>query len=227
MKKETLKDIIQWDVNSWSKALNHWDKTFDYGKNQIGLELGGREGGLSLWLALKNIQTICSDLVDVENTAKHLHKKYDVLNIISYEDIDATFIPYENKFDIIVFKSIIGGVGRNDNHKAQQKVFDEIFKALKPGGRLFFAENLIGSIFHQKLRKKYTNWGEAWRYVSIEEMHQFLKRFTSYEINTNGIVGTLGRNEKQRNFLSSVDEIILNKICPNNWKYIVYGSATK
>jgi hypothetical protein len=37
----------------------------------------------------------------------------------------------------------------------------------------------------------------------------------------------LGRNESQRNFLSKLDEIILNKVCPDNWKYIIYGIAEK
>ena len=38
-----------------------------------------------------------------------------ISSLIIYQDIDATNIPYENYFDIIVFKSIIGGIGRNNN----------------------------------------------------------------------------------------------------------------
>ncbi len=154
MTKELTKDIIQWDIKSWSKALGYWDSNIDWSKVQNGLELGGRQGGLSLWLALKGKQTICSDLKD---TAEPLHLRYNVTSLIEYQDIDATNIPYENHFDIKVFKSIIGGIGRNYNYEIQQKVFKEIYKALKPGGKLLFAENLIASSVHQKLRKKFVN----------------------------------------------------------------------
>lgn len=227
MTQKRIKDIIQWDVKSWYKALSYWESNIVWDKVQNGLELGGREGGLSLWLALKGKTVVCSDLKEVKETAERLHLQYDITSLITYQDIDATDIPYENYFDIIVFKSIIGGIGRNDNLEIQQKVFDEIYKALKPGGKLLFAENLKASSFHQRVRKRFVNWGSSWRYVSINEMREFLKDFSSCEIKTTGIFGTFGRNERQRNLLSTMDRLILNKICPENWKYICYGIAEK
>lgn len=227
MTKELTKDIIQWDIKSWSKAIVYWDSNIDWNKIQNGLELGGREGGLSLWLALKGKTTVCSDLKDVKNIAEQLHLRYNVSSLIKYEDIDATNIPYENHFDIIVFKSIIGGIGRNNNYEIQQKVFKEIYKALKPGGKLLFAENLIASPFHKQLRKRFVNWGNTWRYVSIKEMKGFLKDFSTFEIKTTGFLGTFGRNENQRNLLATIDELFFNKVSPDNWKYICYGVALK
>jgi SAM-dependent methyltransferase len=170
MTKEITKDIIQWDVTSWSKALQYWDQNIDWNKIENGLELGGREGGLALWLSLKGKTVVCSDLEGVKETAEPLHVRHNVTSLISYQDIDATNIPYENHFDVIVFKSIIGGIGRNNNIAIQQHVFDQIYKALKPGGKLLFAENLIASPLHQRLRKKFVNWGNSWRYVSLDEM---------------------------------------------------------
>lgn len=225
--KELTKDIIQWDIRSWSKALNYWDENIDWSTVNNGLELGGREGGLSLWLALKGKEVICSDLKDVKNTAELLHLRYKVSSLIKYQDIDATHIPYENHFDIIVFKSIIGGIGSNDNKEIQKKVFNEIYKALKPGGKLLFAENLTASPFHRLLRKRYVNWGSSWRYISIQEMQEFLHKFSHYKIKTTGILGTFGRNENQKKALSTFDELILNKVCPDSWKYIAYGIAEK
>ncbi len=227
MTEELKKDIIQWDIKSWSKALEYWENNIDWSRIQNGLELGGRQGGLSLWLALKGKEIVCSDLKDVKSTAEKLHLKYHINSFVTYQNIDATNIPYENHFDIIVFKSIIGGIGSNDNYKIQQKVFNQIYKALKPGGKLLFAENLIASPLHQRLRKKFVNWGSTWRYVSIKEIKECLKDFSSYDIQYTGILGTLGRNEIQRNFLSTIDATLLNKICPDTWKYIAYGIATK
>ncbi|MFN4881619.1 MAG: SAM-dependent methyltransferase [Bacteroidota bacterium] len=227
MTKELTKDIIQWDVKSWSKALSYWDSKVEWNKIQHSLELGGREGGLSLWLALKGKSVVCSDLKDVQKTAEQLHKRHHVSTWITYQDIDATNIPYEEYFDLIVFKSIIGGIGRNDNYKNQHKVFKEIYKALKPGGKLLFAENLAASAVHRRLRKRFVQWGSSWRYVSLDEMKEFLSDFSYYDIKTTGLLGTFGRTERQRNVLSAVDDLVLNKICPDRWKYICYGIAEK
>ena len=227
MTKELTKDIIQWDVKSWSKALSYWDSKVEWNKIQHSLELGGREGGLSLWLALKGKSVVCSDLKDVQKTAEQLHKRHHVSTWITYQDIDATNIPYEEYFDLIVFKSIIGGIGRNDNYKNQHKVFKEIYKALKPGGKLLFAENLAASAVHRRLRKRFVQWGSSWRYVSLDEMKEFLSDFSYHDIKTTGLLGTFGRTERQRNVLSAVDDLVLNKICPDRWKYICYGIAEK
>lgn len=227
MSEEIIKDIIQWDVKAWSKALKYWEENVDWNNAKTALDLGARNGGLSLWLTQKGISTICSDYSNTKEKATPLHSKYNLTSKIQYQDIDATNIPYENQFDIIVFKSIIGGIGKGDNLEVQKKVFDEIFKALKPGGVLLFAENLTSTKLHKKLREKYNKWGDYWRYLSLSEMKYLLDKFDSYEIKTTGFLGTFGRNEKQKNFLSTIDEISMNHITPSKWHYIGYGIAKK
>lgn len=221
------RDIIQWDVSSWSGILNYWDGKTDWSKVQNALELGGRQGGLSLWLALKGIQTTCSDIKHVRENAEELHLRYKVASLVKYEEINAVNIPYENHFDIIIFKSIMGVIGIYDNYENQQKAFTEIHKALKPGGMLLFAENLAASSFHQFLRKRLVRWGSAWRYLSLAEMKDCLKVFSSCEVKTTGVLATFGRNEGQRRVLSAADKLILNHVCPEHWKYIAYGMAVK
>ena len=227
MEKELLKDIMQWDIKSWSRALSYWESNVDWDNIKNGLELGGHSGGLSLWLTLKGKKIVCSDLNDIRKTSEKLHKRYNICSTVQYQDIDATNIPYENHFDIIIFKSILGGIGRDDYAERQQKVINEIYKALKPGGKLLFAENLIASPFHQRMRKKYLNWGSYWRYVSITEMKGFLKAYSSFDMHTTGVLGSFGRTENQRKLLSTIDQIVLNKVCPDKWNYIAYGIAEK
>ena len=100
MNQKFIQDIIKWDVESWSKALYYWEENVDWSLIENGLELGGHSGGLSLWLASKGKNVVCSDLKNVQKSASELHLQYDFNSNIQYEDIDATNIPYENHFDI-------------------------------------------------------------------------------------------------------------------------------
>lgn len=129
MEKELLKDIINWDIVNWSKAINYWEKNLDFKAKPIGLELGAREGGLSLWLAMNGCTMICSDLESPEKSAFEVHKKYPCNNLIKYAAIDATNIGYKDYFDVIAFKSILGGIGRNDSIDLKQQTINEIHKA--------------------------------------------------------------------------------------------------
>jgi SAM-dependent methyltransferase len=222
---------FQWDIRNWSKALPCWEKALDAlppaTTPRKALELGGREGGLSLWLAKKGFRVICSDLSGAETTALPLHTQQGVTAQITYADIDATQIPFENEFDVIIFKSIIGGIGRNNNKEIQQQVFTQIYKALKPGGKLLFAENLTASPLHRFFRKRFTNWSGYWRYVTEAELRGFMQPFSNVEVHTTGFAGTFGRSEKQKHILARADEMVLNAITPRSWKYIAYGVAVK
>jgi hypothetical protein len=90
-----------------------------------------------------------------------------------------------------------------------------------------FAENLIGTRFHAFTRRRFVDWGQDWRYVSLPEMRQFLSRFSSYQLHATGLLGCLGRTERQRNLLAGIDRGLLNHVCRDDWKYIAYGIAVK
>jgi SAM-dependent methyltransferase len=212
---------------SWSKILKYWDKSINWNNISTCLELGGRKGGLTLWLALKGKQTVCSDISHTKENAEILHRQYNINDLVIYQDIDATHIPYENYFDLVVFKSIVGGIGRNNNIEMQQKVFNEIYKSLKPGGKLLFAENTIASPLHQFARKKFIPWGMSWRYISLAELDRFVCQFRRYNYKTSGVLAAFGRTELQRNIFAYFDQFIFNHIFPDHWKYIVYGIAEK
>ena len=137
MEHQLLEDIIEWDIVNWSKALNYWNDEIDISSTSLtALELGGRRGGLSLWLATENNIVICSDLTSPAKSASLLHSNYDVKGSIRYEAIDAINIPYEDHFDIVAFKSILGGISRSGKDELKKRIILEIYKSLKPGGKL-------------------------------------------------------------------------------------------
>lgn len=227
MSKEILKDIIEWDILNWSKAIDYWEKNIDFNNKKFEcLEVGGRKGGLSLWLALKGNNVICSDLESPKEYAYEIHKKYECKTLIQYQSIDATNIPHENHFDIITFKSILGGISRNEKNDLKQKTVNEIYKALKVNGVLLFAENIEASFFHQILRRKFVKWGNEWNYLRVDEIENIFSSFKNIKYITVGFFGAFGRTEKQRNILGRLDHFF-EKIIPKGKKYILIGIAEK
>jgi SAM-dependent methyltransferase len=219
-------DVIQWDVVNWSRALSLWNRVL-LQSSGTALELGARRGGLSLWLALSGYDVVCSDLTDAQASACVLHKRYDVGERIRYEEIDALHIPYREHFDVIAFKSLLGGVAQDGDVEPQYRAVAGIRDALKPGGVLLFAENLRGSALHQTLRRRFVPWNDRWRYVALDEMLAFLKPFAAVEYQTTGFLGLCGRRPLAANALGLLDGLIFDRVTPPSQRYIVYGAAWK
>jgi SAM-dependent methyltransferase len=224
MENTINKTIIAWDVENWSRALNFWEKNCPVeNKEYTCLELGSSRGGLSLWLALNSNNVHCTDLDGLEKAAFNIHKAYNCTARITYGNIDATNIPFENSFDIIIFKSIIGGISFTDQRN-KELVIKQIYKALKPNGKLLFAENLESTFIHKFFRKKYGTKG--WNYLTINEVKDVFSCFKSVNYTTIGFWGCFGRNEWQRKFLGKIDRV-LEYFIPLKSRYIIVGQAIK
>jgi SAM-dependent methyltransferase len=223
-----LADFIEWDIRNWSAALDFWlaHTSLDL-RECSALELGSRNGGLSLWMALQGARVVCSDVQRPPHTAARLHRSRGVLHLIEYEAIDAIHIPYTSRFDVVLFKSILGAIGRSGDKRLQSQAVREMHRSLKPGGELFFAENLVGCPAHRFFRRKFVEWGTTWRYVSIAEMQEFLSPFSSVHYKTVGFTAAFGRSELQRNALAVLDRAIVDYLVPETWRYIVVGVAKK
>ena len=227
MEYNLLRDIIQWDIYNWSQAINFWENKLPvYDSPLHCLELGSRNGGLSLWLASKGNRVLCSDLTSPTDNAVRMHNKYILDGTITYEAIDATNIPYKSAFDLVVFKSVLGGISKNGNDTLKSIVIHQILSALKPGGHLLFAENLEASGIHKFFRKRFTRWGQYWNYLRLDEVEKLLGLFRKYDILTLGFFGAFGQNELQRNILGRLDRLV-GKWIPDKQKYILVCIAQK
>ncbi len=226
MNKNLLKDIIDWDIENWSKAIYFWEKHLDIkDKSFECLELGSRKGGLSLWLAVNGNTVICSDIVSPQPHAEVVHQKYDCQKLITYQAVDAANMDFQNQFDVVAFKSVLGGISRNENDNLKQNTIHQIYKALKPNGALLFAENMESTFLHKILRKKFAKWGN-WNYLKVEEINSLFSEFKSVQYITVGFFGTFGRTEKQRQILGKFDSLI-EKMIPQSKRYILIGIAQK
>jgi SAM-dependent methyltransferase len=221
-------EIVEWDVENWSAALGYWRRHSSLTLTACAaLEIGSRNGGLSLWLARSGATVVCSDLEGPTEAAFRKHERYGVSRLVRYERIDALDVPYSEAFDLVVFKSVLGGIGSGGERGRQQRAVQQMHDALKPGGELWFAENLTASPMHRALRNRYVGWAQRWRYVSVAELLEFLEPFASVSWRTFGVLGALGRSERQRAILGTLDKLCLNALVPAGWRYIAVGVARK
>lgn len=225
MNSNDLKLYLEWDYYAWGEALKYWDSILpsDLSGKKV-LELGGRHGGLSLFFARKGATVICSDLHGPSVDAKNLHKNFPN---ISHEAIDATNIPYEDEFDYIVFKSVLGGVGYDGNTENQVRCLHSINKSLKENGLLLFCENSKASPIHRLARKLKVKWANRWGYTSTTELNKLITKSGMHpKINSFGFFSLFTRNNKIKLILYKLDKCI-NRLIPNSFKYINYGHARK
>lgn len=222
----TAKEIIGWDVKNWSEALKYWEKLVSTNNKLECLEIGANKGGISLWLASKGHHVVCNDLHPVSEETLKYHSEFSLKGKIEYQSFDAAQIPFENYFDIIILKSVMGGIGRAGRNDRIEASIQAIYKALKPGGMFLFAENLQGSRLHKFFRKKFVSWSQDWNYIQKKQLEKYLECFKETEIRTTGFAGAFGFNEVSRNLLGNLDSIFFNKL-PESYHYIIYGHAKK
>lgn len=226
MNKKELKDIINWDVETWKEILPYWEEQLvEYEKTtSVCIEIGARDGGITLWMALNGFKMICSDnYYDLED-AKKLHTEYKIIEGVEYKKVDLLNWQEEGRYDVIVLKSVFGAL---QNEISINTAVDNIFRNLKKGGILLFAENSKGTFFHQKLRKKYTDWGNIWFYFDDELIKTLFDKFEVVEVRHNGVLTVLGNRIGFSTIFSKLDKYFFNKITPNRVKYMLFGYAKK
>ena len=109
---DEMRRYVQWDVRNWSRALDFWSTTCGPSPF-VGaevLEIGSRDGGLSLWFATQGAsRVVCSDRTGPTDVARELHTEAGVSDRVEYASIDATDIGVLDTFDVVAFKSVLGG----------------------------------------------------------------------------------------------------------------------
>lgn len=228
--KPTAADYLQWDIFVWSKALTFWTELLEKKniKTGLALEIGSKDGGLSLYLANEfKFNVICSDINGPSEKAKELHKKFSSDTRIEYKNSNALDLNFEDSsFDLVIFKSVLGSIGKNENFSNQKKAIDEIHRVLKPNGILLFAENAKASFLHTIFRKIFRKWASYWRYITVEEMNKMLCKFNTHELRTTGFISAFVSSKFLKKIVLPFDSF-LEKITTKNSHYIIYGYAIK
>jgi len=228
-----LNDIIEWDVLNWSELIPEWSPIIDKLDNDSKiLAIGERNGGLSIWLALKGFNVVCTDRTGPEPYAETLHRKYGVSDKIKYDELDIVNCKWQTaQFDLIIAKSVIGGLKADNKDKktrtfqVQQQAVSNIYGLLKPGGYFLSAENMQGSFLLKQLRKiKKKDMG--WRHFSWKEINVLYTPFTQVNTKAFGVLPTLFSNSIANRIIFVINKYIL-QILPPSTKYISFTAARK
>lgn len=225
-----LADIVGWDVRTWGRAVATWEEALagmPDGPLEV-LEVGAGPAGPSLWLALKGHRVVTSNLGETERLARPLHERYGVADRIEYRDLDLVAgLPYRAAFDVVVFKSVLGGLGSADP-ALPAIALSEIAAALRPGGVVLWAENLRGNWIHRGARALAYRIRRArtWQYLTLRRLRELLaERFDEVEVRVGGVLAVLGPNETTRDGLARADQALFDRIVPASWHYMAYGTA--
>lgn len=168
-----LKRCIGWTPDTWSKPLASFLQEANIDSAQHALEIGaGAMSSLSPYLTLMADQVLCSYydpqfLDDIKTRNAHICKHANppiAEEKITYQQLDVTNLP-DQQWDIIVMKSILGGVFREDLSS-----FDDAThllrqireKNLTTSGKLILIEN--GKSILEPLLKNHGARKNHWRF---------------------------------------------------------------
>jgi SAM-dependent methyltransferase len=225
---KSIARYLEWDIATFSKILPVWGG-FSLSHLQDGevLEIGARNGGLSQWAADHGAKkVVCSDLMSPSTSVLALAQSVKYREIIQIEELDVTAMKYASKFDVVISKSVLGGLGSTKGIEDQSLAIAAIYQSLKKGGVFLFAENLTATRTHRALRRNNT-WTQRWKYFTGNELDMLLRPFSNVYIEKVGVVACFGRNEFQRKQLSVLDSYLLQRVVPDSWKYLGFGFAIK
>jgi ubiquinone/menaquinone biosynthesis C-methylase UbiE len=132
---------------------------------------------------------------------------------IFFSSGDATSLQLDDcSIDIVFLKSVLCGNSYHQGEPGITKALTEIYRVLKQGRFLLFAENTFSSPVHPFLRDTFIeNRGDShtWPYHSYQYYISLFSIYTKHKIHGTALLGTLISNKLFARILYPLDRLIL------------------
>jgi len=227
MTRDELYHAVGWDQALWGSALAELLRALagSVPTSAHALELGAGDGGLSLCAVQTfGCRTLCSDRENPKHKVLAHHPHLLGNPLLTFAALNGLSLDLPDKSqDLVLFKSMLGALSSWEH---QGKCMQEIWRVLKPGGRLCFLENARASQVHQWARRRWRRWGTTWRYVSLHEMHALLSIFRTYDLKATGYLTAFAPTERLKRLVWAAERPCMWAI-PRRSRYLLYGLAVK
>jgi SAM-dependent methyltransferase len=231
--RRELAPYVQWDIPTWTRAVEYWTIKLASRRNCSALEIGSRDAQLATLLTRRfNLDVVCTELYWPHATAAGLSNDAGADSRVGFCINDARQLPFRDQsFDVVLAKSVLGGIaGVADAAIGPQAglrgVLAECARVIRPGGLLLVAEGVEASPVHRRLRAS-REWNQWWHYPSLTEFRASLAELGQVDLRTTGLVSAIvpDRLGPLKKLISAADEIV-SRAAPERLRYLAYGSVT-
>lgn len=227
MKSTNQRHLIE-DCSGWNRKL--WADAVEFALERISnkfqglsaLEIGAGEfSSLAPIFKSHNVDIICS-YYGADNrerirsgNLRRVQKKHAIGDIpLSNQDA----FDLKGKYDLIILKSVLGGLARGEDYQRIKDIIDGILSHLNEGGLLISIDNQSNP-FANCFRKKFGAGKNLWTYLDrdrfstlVQDRIVFQKGFGYVNFAHFNIRGY--NLEYVNNFLYYVDKVIIRIFCP-------------
>ncbi|MDF3047379.1 MAG: hypothetical protein K0R73_497 [Candidatus Midichloriaceae bacterium] len=220
MGKENFRALLE-DSCGWNKKL--WADALEYGLsfcpkgNKKALEIGAAfHSSLSPALKFMGYDVTCSyyeefdQAIILSGNLSATSNKYN-LPLPYLQELNAWKLKPEC-YDVIVMKSVLGGICRDNNYELASDLTKVLYAALKPGGVLITLDNQANS-FSKLMRRFFGAGANKWTYIDKKKFLQILQPYKFFQKGF-GLLnfakfGTIGGKEVFNNTAYLVDKLLL------------------
>jgi SAM-dependent methyltransferase len=230
--RRELAPFVQWDIPTWTRAIEYWTVQLASNPGAKALEIGSRDAQLASVLSQRfDLSVVCTELYWPHANAAGLAADAGADHRVGFCINDARRLPFpDNTFDVLLAKSVLGGIAgvAADTVGAPEglrSLLTECARVVRPGGLLLVAEGVAASSLHRRLRAT-REWNRWWHYPSLDEFTTTLSEFGTVDIHATGLVSAMvpDRFGRAKTVISGVDEH-LSRLVPARFRYLAYGSV--
>jgi ubiquinone/menaquinone biosynthesis C-methylase UbiE len=231
-----LHDIFDWKAASWNRLFREILLSVEFSPTgKTVLEVGAHKGGLSLFFSLLGCSVICSDVnVESMSRAKQLHSGWG--RCCSYMAMDVRTLPLRSEsLDVVIMKSVLGGVYSCDGENAAIESIWEAYRVLKKGGLCILLEQLRGDPLSCWIRSRKFP-ARNWHYFRKEEFDQansanLVKEFEKVKLKCLTFFSHILEQKFSPNSIlvraACIVDQMVERFVRDNWKHLIGVVAIK